>query len=177
MDFPNFQTLFQIARNEALVRNPQLSQDAIEREGSDANILIATACAASDEVVGQLTTVSAGLFLDSANGDALDRLLFDRYGLTRKVAAASVGSVAFTTTAAAPAPFVIPANTQLATTDGLNFETIEAALFPGASTGPIYVGVRSLLSGATPTNAARIRRSRCGFWLARVSVYSPVPAS
>ena len=73
MDFPNFQTLFQIARNEALVRNPQLSQDAIEREGSDANILIASACAAADEVVGQLTAVSAGLFLDSANGDALDR--------------------------------------------------------------------------------------------------------
>lgn len=148
MDFPNFQTLFQIARNEALVRNPQLSRDAIEREGSDANILIASACAAADEVVGQLTAVSAGLFLDSANGDALDRLLFDRYGLTRKVAAAAIGSVSFTTTAATAAPFVIPANTKLSTSDGLNFETIEAALFPGSSTGPIYVAVRSLLSGA-----------------------------
>lgn len=148
MDFPNFRTLFQIARNEALARNPQLTQDAIDREGSDANILTATAVAASDEVVGQLITTTAGLFLDSANGDALDRLLFDRYGLVRKVASAAVGSVAFSTTVANPAPFVIPANTQLSTSEGLKFETISAALFPAGTTGPIYVAVRSLLAGA-----------------------------
>ena len=47
MDFPNFQTLFQIARNEALARNSSMTRDAIEREGSDANIMIAAAVAAA----------------------------------------------------------------------------------------------------------------------------------
>jgi len=148
VDFPNFRTLFQIARNEALVRNAQLTQDAIDREGSDANILIASAVAAADEVVGQQITVTSGLFLDSASGDALDRLLFDRYGLVRKVASAAVGSVAFSTTVANPSPFTIPSGTQLSTSTGLKFETVGAMLFPAGTTGPIYVTVRSLLAGA-----------------------------
>lgn len=148
MDFPNFRTLFQIARNEALVRNAQLTQDAIDREGSDANILIASAVAAADEVVGQQVTVTSGLFLDSASGDALDRLLFDRYGLVRKVASAAVGSVAFSTTVANPSPFTIPSGTQLSTSTGLKFETVGGMLFPAGTTGPVYVTVRSLLAGA-----------------------------
>ncbi len=147
MDYPNFNTLFQIARNEALVRNRALSRDAIEREGSDANILTASACAAADQVVGQLTVTSAGLFIASAAGDALDRLLFDRYGLTRKVAAAAVGSVKFSVTTPLVAPLSIPAGTQIGTSDGITFETVEAALFPAATT-ELYVGVRSLLAGA-----------------------------
>lgn len=148
MDFPNFQTLFQIARNEALVRNSSLTRDAIEREGSDANILIAAACAAAEEVVAQSIRSYSGLFLDSATGDALDKLLFDRYGLTRKIAAASVGSVSFTTTNPTNVAFTIPAGIQLVTTDGLQFETIESELFAANTTGPVYVAVRSLLAGA-----------------------------
>ena len=147
MDFPNFQTLFQIARNEALARNTSLTRDAIEREGSDANIMIAAAVAAADQVVGQQVLNTAGQFLDSATGDALDKLLFDRYGLTRKVAAASVGTVNFSTTAAAPTSFTIPAGIQVSTGDGLQFETIESELFAAGTTGPVYVAVRSLLAG------------------------------
>lgn len=148
MDFPNFQTLFQIARNEALARNSSMTRDAIEREGSDANIMIAAAVAAADQVVGQQVLNTSGQFLDSALGDALDKLLFDRYGLTRKVAAAAVGTVRFTTTAAAPNAFTLPAGIQLSTSDGLQFETIESELFEAGSTGPVYVAVRSLLAGA-----------------------------
>ncbi len=148
MDFPNFPTLFQIARNEALVRNSSLTVDAIDREGSDANILVATACAAADEVVGQLTVTTAGLFLDSANGDALDKLLFDRYGLVRKVASAAVGSVAFSLPAPAASAFNIPVGTQLTSTEGLKFETTAPTLFPAGSAGPVYVAVRSQLAGA-----------------------------
>lgn len=147
MDFPNFDTLFQIARNEALLRNRSLSRDAIEREGSDANIMVAAACAAADQVVGQLVVNSAGLFMDSASGDALDRLLFDRYGLTRKVAAAAVGSVRFYVATPLVSPLSIPAGTQVATVDGITFETVEAALFPVGAT-ELYVGIRSLLAGA-----------------------------
>lgn len=162
MDFPNFRTLFQIARNEALVRNPQLTQDAIDREGSDANILIASAVAAADEVVGQQITVTSGLFLDSASGDALDRLLFDRYGLVRKVASAAVGSVAFSTTVANPSPFTIPSGTQLSTSEGLKFETVGSMLFPAGTTGPIYVTVRSLLAGANQQAAINTINSLVG---------------
>ena len=148
MDFPSFSTLFQTARAKALQSTPLLSQDAIDREGTDANILIASACAAAEQVVGQLVTVTAGLYLDSAVGEALDRLLFDRYGLTRKVAAQALGSVVFSLPTAAPSPFTIPAATQLATPDGIQYETIESQLF-NAGTTSLTVAVRSLLAGVS----------------------------
>ena len=148
MDFPSFNQLFEIARNEALTRSPALSLPAIEREGSDANILVASAVAAADEVIGQLIITASGLFLDSANDAALDRLLFDRYGLTRKVAANAIGEVQFTTTAATTAPFAIPAGTRLQTSSGTAFEVTTTTWFPLASTGPLTVPVRSLLAGA-----------------------------
>ena len=88
-DFPGFSELFRVARDEILSRQARLSRDAVEREGMDANILIAGACAAADEVMGQLTTLAASLFLDSATGPALDRLVLDRYGLVKKPAAAA----------------------------------------------------------------------------------------
>lgn len=148
MDFPSFSQLFQTAKNEALARSVPLSQQAIDREGSDANILIAAACAAADQVIGQLVTTTAGLFLDSATGTSLDRLLFDRYGLSRKVAGNALGSVAFSSLVPVPASFTIPSGTKLQSTSGINYETVGNYLFPAGSTGPLYVSVRSLLAGA-----------------------------
>jgi hypothetical protein len=148
-DFPSFQDLFRIARDEILSRNARLSKEAVEREGMDTNILVAGGCAAADEVVGQLVTVAAGLYLSSAVGAALDRLVFDRFGLTRKPASASVGSVQFSTTVASGVTFPIPLNTVLQSADGIQFVTTEASIFPIGSVGPVTVAVRSLLSGAS----------------------------
>lgn len=148
MDFPSFSTLFQTARAKALQSSKDLSLDVINREGTDANILIASACAAAEQVIGQLVSVTAGLYLDSANGEALDRLLFDRYGLTRKVAQQALGSVVFSLPTAATEAFTIPAATQLATPDGIGYETIEAELFPAGATS-LTVSIRSLLAGVS----------------------------
>lgn len=147
-DLPTFSDLFRIARDEILSRSAKLSRDAVEREGMDANILVAGACAAADEVVGQLTTLSAGLFLDSARKEALDRLLFDRYGLVRKPAAAAIGSVQFSTATASLTTFSIPKNVYLSTADGKQFVTTESTIFSAGSTGPLTVAVRSVLAGA-----------------------------
>lgn len=147
-DLPTFDDLFRIARDEALLRNSRLSRDVIEREGTDANVLLAAACAAADEVVGQLAVVAAGLFLDSAAGDALDKRVFDLYSLARKSAAPAVGSVEFSTTAPAAAVFTIPSGTQLQTTDDTQFITTAAVVFPLGAVGPITVPVRSVLAGA-----------------------------
>lgn len=148
MDFPSFQQLFEIARNEALVRSDPLSLQAIEREGSDVNILVATACAAADEVTGQLVLANAGLFLDSASGDALDRLLFDRYGLTRKVASNAIGEVAFSLPSLNLSPFTIPDGTRLSTTTGTAYQTVGDYVFPAGTAGAVIAQVRSVLAGS-----------------------------
>lgn len=152
-DFPKFGDLFRIARDEVLSLNAALALTAVDRAGSDLNVLTALAAAVGDEVVNQLAVAAAGVFLDSARGAALDRLAFDRYSLTRKPASAAVASVDFSTTAPAPAAFSIPQGTILSTSDGTQFQTQADVLYPAGSTGrspdlPVNVGVQSLLAGA-----------------------------
>jgi len=145
---PTFQELFRIGRDEVLARNGKLSREAVEREGMDANILLAAGAAMADEVVGQIVDLASSLFLDSARDEDLDRLVFDRYGLTRKPAAASIGSVEFTTTVASPATFAIPTGVIVQTSDGLQFVTTESGVFTTGTTGPVVLAVRSILAGS-----------------------------
>lgn len=147
-DLPNFSDLFRVARDEILTRSSRISRDAVEREGMDANILVAAATATADEAVGQIATLAASLFLNSAKGTFLDRLCFDRYGLVRKAAAASNGTVQFRTTAGAPTTFTIPTGVLLQTSDGIQFVTVESVIFNAGSTGPVACGVRSVLAGS-----------------------------
>lgn len=147
MDFPSFDDLFRIARDEALVRNTQLTQSVIDREGTDANAFVAASAAVGDEVIGQLTEVEAALFLDTAKGDKLTRLVFDRYQLLRKPASVALGSVTFSLPAPAPSSFAIPLNTRLQTPTGAQYLTTEAVTFPAGSSGPVYVAIRSALAG------------------------------
>lgn len=147
-DFPTYGDQRRTARDEILSKNSQVTLDVIEREGSDANALTAAIAAVGDDVTTQLVRAQAGMFLDSARGSLLERLVFDRYNLTRNPAAQALGSVVFTTTAPAPATVSIPKGTVLETADGRQFVTWAAATFPIGSTGPVTVEVRSVLPGA-----------------------------
>lgn len=148
MDFLTFDELFRVARDEILTRNAKLSLEAVEREGTDVNAIVAAAAAVGDEVVGDTANLASALFLSTATGDDLDKWASDRYGLFRKAAAAALGTVEFTTVIAAPATFTIPVNTELQTVDGIKFVTSAAAIFLIGTTGPLSVPVRSALAGA-----------------------------
>lgn len=148
-DFATFSDLFRVGRDEVLLRSGKISRDAVEREGMDANILVASAAAVGDQVIGQLAKVEAGTFLDSAQKAALDRLVFDRYGLVRKPASASLGTVQFTTVQPAGVTFAIPLGVRLSTPDGIQFVTDESVVFPAATVGPLACAVRSVLAGGS----------------------------
>lgn len=148
-DFATFNDLFRVGRDEILLRSGKISRDAVEREGMDANILVASAAAVGDQVIGQLAKVEAGTFLDSAKKDALDRLVFDRYGLVRKPASASLGTVQFTTAAPAGVSFTIPVGVRLQTPDGTQFVTDESVVFGAATVGPLACAARSVLAGGS----------------------------
>ena len=147
MDFLTFPNLFSIARDEMLSRNSNLTREVIEKPGSDANAVTAGAAATGDAVMGQLVEVYAGLYLDSAQGIALDRLIFDRYGLTRKPASAALGSVTWTAPAPLGSGFAIPVNTRLTTQDGRTFTTTQNVSFPTGFTS-VETPVRSTQAGA-----------------------------
>jgi uncharacterized phage protein gp47/JayE len=146
--FPSRADYFRAARDEALIRNALLSAEAVERDGTDANVLLAAGSAMADKVTGQLITVAAGLFLDSAQAQALDRLVFDRYGLVRKPAAPALVNVKFTTGTPVVTGFPIPVGTILSTSDGIQFSTIVATSLSAGSSGPVFVPATSLLAGS-----------------------------
>lgn len=126
----------------------QLTRDAVERDGSDVNLLINAGVAMAEECIGQLQYVEAGLFLGSADEDQLPKLAFDTYGIVKKPAAPALGTAVFRTLAANPSTFTIPANTVLQTGDGTQYLTLIATSFAAGSTGPLFVPIRSQLAGA-----------------------------
>lgn len=146
-DFPGFTDLFRVARDEIVASNARLSVDVVDREGTDANALVAAMAAVGEEVTAQLVSVNASLFLDTASGADLDRLVQDRYGMLRKQAAPAFAQIQFTTLAATGSAFSIPSGTEVATADGRKFITVSAVTFPAASTGPIFVTARSVIAG------------------------------
>lgn len=153
-DLPTFDALFRIGRDEVLVRNAQISRDAVEREGMDANVMVAAGGAMADECVGQISDLGSSLFLASAEKQALDSLVFDRYNMLRKPDAAGVGSVQFSTTAPSPTSFTLPSGIIIQTATGIQYITTEASIFPIGAVGPITVGVRSLLAGPNQNTKA-----------------------
>lgn len=146
MDLPTWFDLFRIARDEAVGRNAKIAVEQVERDGTDTNIIVAAAVAAADEVVGQLIHVEAANFLDSARGQALVRLVFDRYGLTKKPASSSVGSALFQTVSPAAGTFTIPTGTIVQTADGMQFVTTSAGIFLAGSSS-LLVAIRSAQAG------------------------------
>lgn len=146
-DFPNANDYLLICQREALAKNVKITLDAVQRDGADAQLMLAAGAAGMDEVTGQIADVAAGAYLDSSRGLKLDKLVFDRYGLLRKQASPAYGTVAFACPAPNPTAFTIPIGTQLSTPDAKQFVTIESAVFAVGSIGPVYIQVRSVLSG------------------------------
>lgn len=153
MDRPTYQDLFRIGRT-TITSGSQITTAVVDREGSDANILVATAASIGDEISAQVARVGGSAFLDTATGADLDRLVFDRYSLSRKPASAALGVVRFSLGGASPvANFLIPAGTLLSTADGRQFVTLFDDTFLSTSTF-LDVNVRSVLAGSSQMAAA-----------------------
>jgi len=148
-DLPTFKDLRRIGQTEALVRNPRLSLDELNRVGSDLDNIISAGAAMADEVVGQLASLRADLFVGTARGAALDRLITDRYpDLLRKQAAPSFGYETFYFGPAVVSAFTIPEGVVLSTADGVQFITATSTSVPIGTTS-IQVPIRSVLAGAS----------------------------
>jgi uncharacterized phage protein gp47/JayE len=153
MDRPTYQDLFRIGRTTITAAPSQITTAVVDREGSDANILVATAASIGDEISAQVARVGGSAFLDTATGADLDRLVFDRYGLSRKPASAALGVVRFSLASAPASNFLIPAGTLLSTPDGRQFVTLFDDTFLTTSTF-LDVNVRSVLAGSSQMAAS-----------------------
>lgn len=146
-DFPRAQDLFRVGRDEVVSRAERLTLNAVDRDGTDANIVMYGMSAVGEEVIGQLASVEEGLWLDSATKAKLDKLAWDRYGLLRKPAAPAFVTLTFSCPSASGAAFAIPTNTKVRTADGHEFIVVIGTTFPAGSVGPVYATARSTLAG------------------------------
>lgn len=146
-DFPRAQDLFRKYRDEVVSRADRLTLNAVDRDGTDANILGYGGAIIGEEVIGQLASVEEGRWLDSSTGAKVDRYAWERYGMLRKAAAPAFVTLAFSSPTAPLTAFTIPPNTKLSTADGREFLTIVGTTYPAGTTGPVYVQARSALAG------------------------------
>lgn len=155
-DLPTREELFARWRAAALaVPNTQISPREIDRQGSDLNLLANAAVAMAEEVINRAARAYAACFEDTAVGDELDRVIFDRKGLPRVPAAPAVGIVQLSrpTFAAGSGtidgglPSAIPPPTRIRNNRGITYFLTEPAIFGPVELGPISVPVQSQLAG------------------------------
>lgn len=88
-----FQDLYQVGKDEAQLRNPDLTN---WEAGSINDTVIGSAAAIGDEVVVTALRRLAETFVDTAEGDALDVLAWDHWQLERIASVKAVGSITLT---------------------------------------------------------------------------------
>lgn len=156
-DLPTRTELFRRYRSAALaVPNTRISAREIDREGSDVNLVGAAVSLVGEEIVNRAARGLAGCFEDTARGDALDRVIFDRKGLPRKEAAPSIGQIQLTrptfaagagTVAGGPIGSGPPSPTRIRTNQGITYVLTQPAIFGATALGPVSVEVQAELAG------------------------------
>lgn len=169
---PTRDDYFQVGAAEVLARSlvrpngQRISREAIFTEGTDINIIIAACAAMADESTRQLSMKMAALYLDSAEGEDLDRLVADRFSpsLIRKQAAPAVVDIKFSRgiPPSAGAAITYKVGTKIRTEQGTQFKLVEAAAFPLDGTGPIVAKAEALLSGEASNVGANQIKSFAG---------------
>lgn len=158
LDFPTRLDLHAIGRQHVLARAKRIDPAQVDVQGSDINIIIASASYISFQVVLQMAQKTNALLLDGARGEDLDRYAFDRYQITRKGATAAIGTVRFFRTSAAVGAGFVGIDTKLRTLTGLEYVTTTQATFAAADTQATAL-VRAVTAGkVSQVGANRVRR-------------------
>ena len=161
-DLPSRTDLFEIGAAEIASRssvrpiNQRISASEVFTQGSDINVVTASASAMGDEVLRQLCLKVAALYLDNAEGEDLDRLVADRWSptLVRKEATPSVVTLQFSRSSGALPAETFPVGRKFRTTNGIEFSTSLAVSLSAGSYGPVSVTATCVDTGQAGNVAA-----------------------
>lgn len=162
-DLPTRLEYFRIGADEVLTRaaarppGQRIAPREVFTEGSDINIVIASASAMAEEVTRQLGLRIEALLLDGARGEDLDRLVKDRYSVevVRKGARPARGTVVFTRTQPTLNGLIIPATTRLRSNNGTEFVLLaDATIAPPPASQFVTATVEAVLVGTVGNVAA-----------------------
>jgi hypothetical protein len=145
---PTQSELFEIGLIELLDLTSEIDETTARTAGSRVNALLNASAAMAAEVDFQRgILLGDNLSADTAQGEALQRLGYDRYRLRYLGATASIGTFQLVRTLAAPAVTVV-AGTQMLV-DGAVIVAVDVDTeIPNGSMGPITCPVTSIQSGS-----------------------------
>ena len=146
-DLPTRADLFRVGRTAALgMPNVSIPAAEFDREGSNANLILALTAVMGEEVVRESALAMRDLFLGTAEDTGLDTLVFDRFSEVRKPAARALGTILYTRATAAAGAGIISTGAQIKSGGGVIVETTADANF-GATALTVSTSARALLSG------------------------------
>lgn len=127
-DLPSRLDLQTIGTDYVLQRAKKIDPAQVLTDGSDVNLFVGVSAALAQAVVTQLAYATNRLLLDGANGEDLDRYVFDRYRIARKGASPAVVTERFYRASSGPAGSV-PAGTVVKSASGIAYVTTQTATF------------------------------------------------
>lgn len=149
----------------------------LRREGSDLDLALGASAAMGEEVAGQAADVARDLLLDTAEGEALDRVVFDLpFPVERQPAAPALVTLRFARASAAAGAGTIDAQTRVAL-DGVTFRTRTSA---SLSTSGLTVDVVAAAEQTGPggnVDASATGTIQSVLWDTTLTVVNPAAAA
>jgi Baseplate J-like protein len=146
-DLPSRLDLYSIGRSYVLARARRIDPAQVDVLGSDVNLFVGSQSLVAFSIVRQLAFRTNALLLDGAEGEDLDRYVFDRYQQARKGASAALGSVRFFRASSALGAGAIPIGTTLRTLTGVEYVTTTIGSFGPTAIDGITANVRASQAG------------------------------
>jgi len=129
-DLPSRQDLFSVGRRYIKGQpNTRINPKVVDVAGSDANIIVGQASVMGENLVAAWARCMRDLFVDTARQDGLDRLAYDRFGITRKPANAATTGVLLSRPTAGAGGGVLQAGFRFTTAQGSTFSLMSDAVF------------------------------------------------
>lgn len=155
MGLPNRADYFRIGAEEVISRSlarppaQRISAEAINTEGSDINLILASASGMADEVTRHLALRCGALYLDSAEGEELDRLIRDRFGdqVERKQPSPALAVPRFSRPNPSGGAVSLTIGTKIRTVRGTEFALTQVLAIPAGSTAPVDVQAQAVVVG------------------------------
>lgn len=174
-DFPRFDQLFRIGRDEILARNTALKTDVVDEEGSTSNALVGCGSVMNEEIVLALAVLAVQRMIGSATGENQDRLYWDWFELTRNDAAAALVTLRFTR--AGVVTGTIAKDFVCRTAEGIEFVVLEDTYFGAADTQKDVPARAALVGTEGNVDAATITLLGTQLWDTTFTVTNLVEAA
>lgn len=150
MAAPSFQDLFNLGKAEANLLRPDLSV----RTGSISEMLISSATAMGDRLVGWFADRVGATFLDGASGDDLTKLAADHWAINRRAATPAVATITLNRAGADASSRILLTGSIVATGvdstgNSVQFQTLQDATWAASTNGNRTVNVSATVSGVS----------------------------